>query len=81
MSDQSEEKLPLWKAALGIEFIALLIGLAMPITPTKTGRKTVSLAAWLFGEPSYLMDALIWFVITNIMIGILLLVALILSRK
>ncbi len=56
MSDQSEEKLPLWKAALGIEFIALLIGLAMPITPTKTGRKTVSLAAWLFGEPSYLME-------------------------
>ena len=53
----------------------------MPITPTKTGRKTVSLAGWLFGEPSYLMDALIWFVITNIMIGMLLLVALVLSRK
>lgn len=79
MSEQPQEELTLWKAVLGIEFIALLIGLAMPITPSKTGRK-FSVAEWLFGQASYWIDALIWFVNTNIMIGILLIIAIIWGR-
>jgi hypothetical protein len=80
MSDQPEDQFPRWKLALVIESIPVMIGLVMPITPSKTGSK-FSPAAWLFGEASYWMDALIWIVITNIMLGILLVIALIMVRK
>ena len=66
-----EESFSRWKALLVLEWIALLIGAVMPITPSKTGGK-VSLSSALFGEPSYWREALIWFLITNVMLALFL---------
>lgn len=57
-----------------LEFLALLIGLAMPITPSKTGGD-FSFADWFFEDPSYLQEVLVYFVATNLLIGILVLIA------
>lgn len=75
-----DESLSRWKALLVLEWIALLIGAAMPITPGKTGGK-VSLSSWLFGEPSYWREALIWFVLTNAMLALILGIAFFLTWR
>ena len=68
------------KAALVIEWICLLIGLAMPITPSKTGGDS-SPADWFFHDPSYLQEVLVYFVAGNLVFGILVLIALAISWK
>ncbi len=55
---------------LAIEFISLLIGLAMPITPSKTGS-TTGLADWLIVDPSYLQEVVVYFVLTNLLFVVL----------
>ncbi len=62
-----------------LEFIALLIGLAMPITPSKTGGD-FSFADWFFEDPTYLQEVFVYFIGTNLLIGILGLVALVIIR-
>lgn len=63
-------------AILLLEFIALGIGLAMPITPSKTGGD-FSFADFFFDDPTYLQEVLVYFVLTNLILGVLGLVALV----
>ena len=74
MPPQSRNRRDILVGVAAIEFIALLIGLAMPITPSKTGADG-SVADLLFLDPSYLQEALVYFVLTNLLFGILILVA------
>jgi len=50
-----------------VEAIALLIGLAMPITPSKTGS-TWSPAHLFSADPSYLTEVAVYFLMTNVLI-------------
>ena len=70
-----EQKWPIWRLVIILEWIALLIGLAMPITPSKTGGD-FSLADWFFDDPNYLQEVLVYFLLTNLFIGVLALIAL-----
>lgn len=63
-----------------LEGVALLIGLAMPITPSKTGGD-FSLADWFFEDPSYLQEVLVYFLFTNLVLAVLVLIALLLLRS
>jgi len=54
-------------ALLAVEAIALLIGLAMPVTPSKAGS-TWSPAQLFSEDPSYLTEVAVWFVMTNLLI-------------
>ena len=74
-SDDSQGALPDWAVALlAVEAIALLIGLAMPITPSKTGS-TWSPAQLFSTDPSYLMEVAVYFVMTNLLFLAIALVA------
>ena len=75
MSQDQRRKLSVWEIVLILEFTALLIGLAMPIVPSRTGGH-LSLADWLFDDPSYLQEVLVYFLLTNLILGLLALVAL-----
>jgi len=75
MSVAGEQKWPIWRLVIILEWIALLIGLAMPITPSKTGGD-FSLADWFFDDPHYLQEVLVYFLLTNLFIGVLALIAL-----
>lgn len=75
----TEKETPKWlETPLGvlaiIEFIALLIALAMPITPSKTGGDN-DLAKYFIENPSYLEKVFVAFIITNLLFGLLALVA------
>jgi hypothetical protein len=76
MSTDRGQKWSIWKFVLILEWIALLIGLAMPITPSKTGSD-FSMADWFFQEPSYLQEVLVYFLLSNLLLGILALIALV----
>jgi hypothetical protein len=78
VSDRGRKR-SLWIAILAIEWIALLIGLAMPITPSKTGSD-FSMADWFFDDPSYLQEVLVYFVLTNLLMGVLAIIALVLTK-
>lgn len=52
---------------LAIQAIALLIGIAMPLTPSKTGS-TWSPAQLFWDHPSYLQEVAAYFVMTNLLI-------------
>ena len=67
-------------AVLAIEGTALLIALVTPVTPSKTGS-TWSPADFFFADPSYLQEVLASFVVVNLMIGALGLVAWIAVRR
>ncbi len=56
-----------------IEGAALLIALVTPITPSKTGSKG-SLADLVIADPNYLEEVVVYFIITNILIGLIALV-------
>ncbi len=75
----SEKETPKWlETPLGgllvLEFIALLIALAMPITPSKTGGDN-DLAKYFIEDPSYIEKVFVAFIMTNVLIGIIALVA------
>jgi len=76
MRTDREQKWSIWKLVLILEWIALLIGLAMPITPSKTGSD-FSMADWFYEDPSYLQEVLVYFLLTNLFIGVLALIALV----
>ena len=80
MSPDRQKKWTRWKAFLLVEWIALLIGLAMPITPSKTGGD-FSLGDWFFENPNYFQEVLIYFLFTNLLIVALGLIAVFVSRK
>lgn len=49
---------------LTVQAIAILIGLAMPVTPSKTGSRW-SPAQLFTPEPTYLQEVVVYFVMTN----------------
>jgi hypothetical protein len=55
---------------LAVQAIALLIGIAMPLTPSKTGS-TWSPAELLWDDPGYLLQVAVYFVMTNLLIVLL----------
>jgi hypothetical protein len=69
-----------WQAFLGIQFIALLIGLAMPITPLKTGGRA-DMARYFFENPGYVHEALVWYLATNLLIALIAVIAVIWVRR
>ncbi len=73
MSDTGESELTIWKIILGVEFFALLIGLVMPVTPSKTGSD-FSMAELFFRDPSYLQEVMVYFALTNALLGLLALI-------
>lgn len=75
----ARRELTVLKIIFLLEFMALLIGLAMPISPSKTGGD-FSFADWFFENPSYLQEVLVYFILTNLLLGLLGLVALLLVR-
>lgn len=75
----AQRELTVLKIIFLLEFMALLIGLAMPISPSKTGGD-FSFADWFFENPSYLQEVLVYFILTNLLLGLLGLVALLLVR-
>ena len=76
---ENGEKWAAWKAVLILEWIALLIGLAMPITPSKTGSD-FSMADLFFEDPTYLQEVLVYFLLTNALFGVLAVVVFIFMR-
>jgi len=69
-----------WQAFLGIQFMALLIGLAMPITPLKTGGRA-NMASYFFENPGYVHEALVWYLATNLLIALIGVIAVISVRR
>lgn len=78
-AEKTARELTVLKIVFLVEFMALLIGLAMPITPSKTGGD-FSFADWFFEDPSYLQEVLVYFIMTNVLIGILGLIAFVIYR-
>jgi hypothetical protein len=77
---EPNSRLPDWAVALlAVEAVCLLIGLAMPITPSRTGS-TWSPAELFAEDPSYLAEAAFWFVATHVLILALGLVAWVYAR-
>jgi hypothetical protein len=56
-----------------IEGAALLIALVTPVTPSRTGSKT-GLADLVITDPNYFEEVVVYFIITNILIGLIALV-------
>lgn len=69
-----------WQAFLGIQFLALMIGLAMPITPLKTGGRA-DMARYFFESPGYLHEVLVWYLATNLLIALIAAIAVIQVRR
>lgn len=61
------------------QVVALLIALVMPVTPSRTGSDW-SLARAFFADPSYVHEVLVYFVLTNLLMGLLALFVLVLAR-
>jgi hypothetical protein len=80
MSTEREQKWTWWKSLLIVEWIALLIALAMPITPSKTGGDA-SLADLVFEDPNYFQEVLVYFLVGNLLLGMLALIVVIVMRK
>ena len=64
------ERFTVWHGLLLAEGAALMIGVLMPITPSKTGS-TRGLAHLLTPEPSFLQQVLVYFVLTNLLMLII----------
>jgi hypothetical protein len=62
-------KLTAWKIIFLIESAAVMIALAMTITPSKTGSDW-SPVELFFENPSFWQDVLIHFIAVNLLIGI-----------
>lgn len=62
------------------QFVALLIALVMPVTPSRTGSDW-SPAEAFFADPSYVQEVLVYFGFTNLLMGVLALVVVVLARR
>lgn len=80
MSPDREQKWTPWKSFLIVEWIALLIGLAMPITPSKTGGD-FSFADLFFEDPNYFQEVVVNFLLANLLLGVLALMVVIVIRR
>lgn len=60
-----------WEMFVLIEFVALLIGFVMPVTPSKSGAADWSPAELLFAEPSYFENVVVYFVLAHLVIAVL----------
>lgn len=80
MGTECQARWTAWRIVAILEWIALLIALAMPVTPSKTGGD-FSFADWFFAGPSYLQEVLVYFVLTNLILGVLVVIALIIIWK
>ncbi len=59
-------------AVVVLEAVSLVIGLVMPVTPSKTGARTGwRPASFITPDPTYLESATGWFVFTNIVFVLL----------
>lgn len=56
-----------WQWVVLIQATALMIGIVMPVTPSKTGSDW-SMAELVFAEPSYVQEVLVYFVLTNLLV-------------
>ncbi|MEE4375954.1 MAG: hypothetical protein V2J55_00360 [Candidatus Competibacteraceae bacterium] len=65
--NQKTERFTAWHGLLLAETIALMIGLLMPITPSKTGSGH-GLAHHIIPDPSYLQEVFVYFVLTNLLL-------------
>jgi hypothetical protein len=74
MMDSQGKKITVWQIILLVEIIVLLISLAMTFGPSKTGSDWHP-AQLFFENPNYWQIILIYFIFTNILIGILALIA------
>jgi hypothetical protein len=80
MSTEREQQGTRWKSLLIVEWIALLIALAMPITPSKTGGD-FSFADLFFEDPNYFQEVLVYFLVGNLLLGVLALIVMIVIRR
>jgi len=55
---------------LAVEAIAFAIALVTPIMPSRTGSEG-NLAAYFIADPGYLEEALVYFGLVNVLIGVL----------
>ncbi|MEZ5584778.1 MAG: hypothetical protein R3F37_20220 [Candidatus Competibacteraceae bacterium] len=65
--NEDAEQFTVWHGLLLAEVIALIIGLVMPITPSKTGSSR-GLAHLVFPDPSYWQEVLVYFLLTNLLL-------------
>ncbi len=63
---QEENKFTIWHGLLLAEFTAVLISLAMVISPGKTGSGR-GIAHHFFPEPTFWQEFLVNFILTNIL--------------
>jgi hypothetical protein len=68
-----------WVGIAAIEGIAVAIGLAMPITPSRTGSDG-SLAQLFLDDPTYLQEFVVYFLLTHALFILIGLVAWVWSR-
>ena len=80
MKSDGRDRWLFWKLALVFEAVALAIGLIMPISPSKTGSD-FSLADWFFDDPTYLQEVVVYFIFTNLLLGVLVLIFLAISHR
>ena len=80
MSLKDQTGLAGWQIVLGLEAIAAMIALVMPLTPSKTGS-TTGIPHLFFDEPTYLQEIAVHFVATNALIGLIALAAWIWLRR
>jgi len=72
--EKKEKDLTWWQIVLLVEVVALFISLAMTFGPSKT-RSNWSPAQLFFENPNYWEVIFVYFIFTNILIGILALIA------
>ncbi len=60
----------IWHGLLLSQCVALVIGLAMPITPNKSGSD-FSMADPFFENPTYLQEVLVYYIMTNLLLAVL----------
>ena len=69
-----EEPFTVWHGLLLAECSAVLIGLLMPITSSRFGSGG-GIVGYLFPDPGYLLQALVYFVLTNLIFALIALVS------
>lgn len=67
---EDARRFTVWHGLLLAEAAALAIALLMPITPSKTGSGR-GLPALFFPDPGYLLEVLVYFLLTNVLLVVL----------
>ncbi|MEN8145214.1 MAG: hypothetical protein ABFS14_09715 [Gemmatimonadota bacterium] len=80
MADSDSKEITRTQAVLAVEAIAGGIALVMPVTPSKTGGDG-SMADMFFAAPTYWQEVLVLFVLGNVLLAILILIARITNKR